>query len=51
MRALRREDLVAFHRDFYGTADGEIAIVGDFDPAAVKRQLQELFAGWRSGRP
>ena len=51
VRALRREDLVAFHRDFYGTADGEIAIVGDFDPAAVKRQLQELFAGWRSGRP
>lgn len=51
VRALRREDLVAFHRDFYGTADGEIAIVGDFDPAAVKRQLQELFAGWRSSHP
>lgn len=51
VRALRREDLVAFHRDFYGTAQGEIAIVGDFDPAAVKQQLQELFAGWHSAHP
>ena len=51
LRALRREDLVAFHRDFYGTAQGEIAIVGDFDPEAVQRQLEELFAGWRSPHP
>jgi zinc protease len=48
IKALTREDLVAFHRDFYGTAEGEIAIVGDFDPAAVKAQLQTLFADWRS---
>ncbi len=40
IRALKRDDLVAFHRDFYGTAEGEIAIVGDFDAAAVKSQLQ-----------
>ena len=51
VRALTREDLVAFHRDFYGTAQGEIAIVGDFDPAAVRAQLERLFAGWRSARP
>jgi zinc protease len=48
LRTLTRDDLVAFHRDFYGTAEGEIAIVGDFDTAAVKAQLQTLFAGWRS---
>ena len=51
VRALRREDLVAFHRDFYGTAQGEIAIVGDFDPDAVRKQLETLFAGWRSPHP
>lgn len=51
LRALRHEDVVAFHRDFYGTAQGEIAIVGDFDPAAVRAQLERLFAGWRSPRP
>ncbi|WP_019399426.1 pitrilysin family protein [Pseudoxanthomonas sp. GW2] len=51
VRALRREEVVAFHRDFYGTAQGEIAIVGDFDPEAVRAQLERLFAGWRSPHP
>jgi zinc protease len=49
-RALRRQDLVDFHRDFYGTAEGEISVVGDFDPVAVRAQLEALFAGWRSAR-
>lgn len=48
MKALKLEELVAFHRDFYGTAAGEIAIVGDFDPIAVKKQLEGLFSGWKS---
>lgn len=51
LRALKREDIVAFHRDFYGTSNGEIAIIGDFDPVAVKAQLRELFADWRSPKP
>ena len=51
VRALKREDLVAFHRDFYGTSRGEIAVVGDFDAEALEKQLQELFAGWDSPRP
>ncbi len=50
IKALTREDLVAFHRDFYGTAEGEIAVVGDFDPVAMKTQLRTLFADWRSQR-
>lgn len=51
MKALKLEDVRAFHRDFYGTADGEIAIVGDFDPAAVRAQLEQLFTGWKTGKP
>lgn len=50
-KALKLEDVIAFHRGFYGTAEGEIAIVGDFDPAAVKAQLAQLFPGWVSPRP
>jgi zinc protease len=50
-RAMKPEELVAFHRDFYGTAEGEIAIVGDFDPIAVRQQLEDLFAGWKSPKP
>lgn len=51
VRALKLEQLRAFHRDFYGTADGEIAIVGDFDPVAVRQQLEALFASWHSPQP
>jgi zinc protease len=51
LHALNREDVVAYHRAVYGTADGEIAIVGDFDPLALRAQLEALFAGWRSPVP
>ena len=36
LKALSLDDVRAYHRDVYGTAQGEIAIVGDFDPAAIK---------------
>ncbi|MFD0739844.1 M16 family metallopeptidase [Lysobacter koreensis] len=51
LKALTLDEVRAFHRDFYGTATGEISIVGDFDVAAVKQQLQALFAGWKSPKP
>lgn len=51
LKALKVEDLRAFHRDFYGSADGEISVVGDFDPVALKAQLKTLFADWRTPRP
>ena len=51
VRALKREDLVAFHRDYYGSDEGEIVIVGDFDPVAVKAQLRALFGEWRTAKP
>ena len=50
-RAVKLDDVRAFHRDFYGTAAGEVAVVGDFDPVQMKQQLQALFAGWKSAKP
>jgi zinc protease len=43
--------VAAFHRSFWGTARGEIAIVGDFDDQAIEPLLRELFAGWSSPAP
>jgi zinc protease len=51
LKALKLEDVRAWHRTAYGTARGEIAIIGDFDPAEVKPLLQRLFAGWTSPVP
>jgi zinc protease len=41
----------AFHADFYGTARGEVAIVGDFDAAPTAALLKELFTGYVSKAP
>jgi zinc protease len=43
--------LKAFYQQFYGGSAGEIAIVGDFDPAAVKAQLEKLFGDWKAVKP
>jgi zinc protease len=42
--------LKAFHAAFYGGEKTEIAIVGDFDPAVVRQQLEKLFANWKSSK-
>ncbi|MEH6420045.1 M16 family metallopeptidase [Pseudomonas sp. CGJS7] len=47
VKALKLEDVRAFHREYYGTAEGEISVVGDFDPVALKQQLKTLFADWK----
>ncbi len=49
LKALKLNDLRAYHRNVYGTAEGQIAIVGDFDPAQVKPLLEKLFGGWIAG--
>ncbi len=41
----------AFHSDFYGTARGEVAVVGDFDAAQISGLLKELFTGYASKAP
>ncbi len=45
------EDIKAFHREFYGAAQAEIAIVGDFDEAAAAKTIDELFGTWKAKQP
>jgi zinc protease len=45
------EDLRRFHAEFFGTARGEIAVIGDFDDQAVEALVRERFAGWASRAP
>lgn len=51
LNALTPDDLREFHRDFYGTSQGEITVVGDFDPEALRAQIEQLFLGWKSPVP
>jgi len=41
-------DITAFYKQFVGAGKGELAVVGDFDPAAVSAQVEKLLGGWTS---
>jgi zinc protease len=51
VKALTPAAMKAFHDKFYGASHAELAIVGDFDPAAVRTQLTQLFGNWTSSTP
>ncbi|SDH09899.1 MULTISPECIES: pitrilysin family protein [unclassified Duganella] len=48
VKALKLEDVVAYHREFYGANHGELSVVGDFDKAAISKTIDESFSGWSS---
>jgi zinc protease len=47
-KAVTLEQAKAFHRDFYGASNGQLTIVGDFDPKAIATLAAELFGSWES---
>jgi zinc protease len=51
IQATQLAEVSAFHHDFYGASQGELAIVGDFDVAAVTKVVQEEFGDWKSAAP
>lgn len=48
IKALKVDQLKAFHTKFYGASSGEVTVIGDFDPEAAQKQLSDLFNGWKS---
>lgn len=45
------EDARRFYENFWGTARGEIAVVGDFDASEIEPLVRELFGAWHSKAP
>ena len=43
VKAVTREQVVQFHRDFFGAQPAQFAAVGDFDAAAIAKQVAKLF--------
>jgi zinc protease len=50
-QAARLDDAIAFYRTFWGADHADMAIVGDFDPVAVKAEVTRLFGDWKSTVP
>jgi zinc protease len=51
IEAAKLDAVKDFYTRFAGGTHAELALVGDFDPAAVKPLLEELFGTWRSTAP
>ena len=48
VKALTLDQVKAFHKDFYGASNGELAVVGDFDAKEISALATELFGNWKS---
>jgi zinc protease len=51
VKAVTREQLVKFHQAFFGAQPAQVAVVGDFDAAAIEKQVATLLGGWKNARP
>ena len=51
LQGLTLAQVKAVYTDLVGASHGDLAVVGDFDAAAVSTWARETFAGWRSPRP
>ena len=51
LKKVTSKDLRAYHAAFWGVGHGEVSAVGDFEPDALARDLEQAFAGWTSKAP
>jgi zinc protease len=51
LKAVTLDDVRNFYRTFYGASNAELAVVGDFDAAEVRKVAEELFGSWKSPSP
>ena len=49
--ALKRADLVGFHKTFYGSSAVSIGIVGHFNPTSFEQTVTKAFSTWAPGAP
>lgn len=47
-KAVKLEDVKAFHQNYFGADNASFAAVGDFDTAELKTQLNNLFGSWKA---
>jgi zinc protease len=51
MRDVTLEHATACYRELYGATGADFAAVGDFDPEALARAVDELLGPWKTPRP
>ena len=48
VQTIERDDLVEFHRKYYGPQEMMIAIVGDVDPPQAVEKVRQVFEDWQN---
>ncbi len=46
-----REQVVAYHKRFIGGSNGQLSVVGDFDPVAMRALLEAELGTWKTAEP
>ncbi len=49
--AITRDDVVAFHKDYYVPPNADLGIVGDFDTDEMKALIEKYFGDWQGQMP
>jgi len=49
--AIAKDDLAAWHKQYYHPNNTSLGIVGDFDTAAMKTKIRNAFGDWQKGTP
>ncbi|HEY2972494.1 MAG TPA: pitrilysin family protein [Pyrinomonadaceae bacterium] len=45
------EQTKQFYKDFYGTSNAQLTVIGDFDDKEIGELVNQLFVDWKSSRP
>jgi zinc protease len=48
---ISRDDLVAFHKEYFGPNNAMLAVWGDFDTKQMIKKIKKAFEGWRKVEP
>jgi predicted Zn-dependent peptidase len=49
VRAVTRDDLIAFHRAYFQPGRAVITVVGDIDPATARAAVERALSAWKPG--
>ncbi len=51
LRKVTQADVVAMHKRLWGAGAAQVSVVGDFDLAATKADIEKAIGGWKSPKP
>ena len=49
LKAITRDDVLAFHKAYFRPGAAIVSVVGDVDPTTIKASIEKAFAAWPTG--